>query len=282
MVAFRGLTAGLNTIVDNVSTGLNKVNRAVNTARNTVSLAEQLVDPSTYSSALRSANIPSGANPQPTTSPTTSAFNSPTTGDDWRVRIFLPQLQEFAESRFLAPLHNSNSSMVFPTTPQILVQHSANYTPMSPTHSNYAFPVYSNSSVEDITITCEWPVENEADGAYWIASVHFLRSITKMYYGKSQNLGLPPPICKLSGYGSYIFNEMPIVVKMFSMDLASDQDYIKVPLDASTADFQSSGGYTYVPTLGRISVVVGPAYSRNEVLNFSLNEFTRNGQGGFI
>jgi hypothetical protein len=186
----------------------------------------------------------------------------------------MPNLAEYNGEGLLAPLTNTGDSMVFPTTPQILIQHSANYTPMSPTHTNYAFPIYSNSAVEDITITCEWPVENEADGMYWIASTHFLRSVTKMYYGKSQNQGLPPPICKLSGYGTYVFNEVPIVVKMFSVDMPQDVDYIKVPMEA--------GGFTYVPTLGRLSVVVGPAYSRNEVREFNLNNFVKQGQGGFI
>jgi hypothetical protein len=214
-------------------------------------------------------------------------------GDDWRVRIHMPMLSEFNNSTILAPLKRTNNSMVFPTTPQILVQHSANYSPMSPTHSNYAFPIYNNSAVEDITITCEWPIENEADGQYWIASVHFLRSVTKMFYGESSNKGAPPPICKMSGYGNYIFDEMPVVVKMFSMDLSPDQDYLKVPVTSAVYDdailrqtgstVGRGGDYTYVPTLGRISVVVGPAYSRNEVLNFSLDKFVQNiDSGGFI
>lgn len=208
-------------------------------------------------------------------------------GDDWRVRIELPAINSWQNSALLQPLYTSSNSLIFPVTPQILIQHVANYSPMSPTHTNYAFPVYSNSNVEDITITCEWPVENENDGKYWVAAVHFLRSVTKMFYGASPLKGAPPPICYMHGYGDYIFKKMPIVVKMFSMDLNQDIDYIKVPLSSTESftafgDPTSSANYTYVPVLGRISVTVGPAYSRDEVRRFNLDTFTKTGQGGFI
>ena len=250
---------------------------------------QNFTNPSSWASQNRMGqDLPAGAEEtQSTQGYQDNSFSSSQAGDDWRVRIELPSIDAWQTSSLLSPLQTSSNSMIFPVTPQILIQHVANYSPMSPTHTNYAFPVYSNSNVEDITITCEWPVENENDGRYWVASVHFLRSITKMFYGNSSLRGAPPPICYLHGYGNYIFKRMPIVVKMFSMDLNQDIDYIKVPLNSTESftafgDATSSANYTYVPVLGRISVTVGPAYSRDEVRQFNLDQFTKSGQGGFI
>ena len=204
------------------------------------------------------------------------------------------QPSSFEHSPLLQPLVKSNSSMVFPTTPQILVTHSANYNMFHPIHTNYPYPVYENSMVEDITISGEFPVENEADGLYWIAAVHFMRSVTKMFYGEGDLRGHPPPRCALSGYGDFIFDTMPVVVKMFSIDLPNNVDYIKVPINASNLQsaFPQSAikgqTYTYVPTLSSINITVAPAFSRDATRQFNLTDFINGnyvgnpGSGGFI
>jgi len=51
--------------------------------------------------------------------------------------------------------------------------------------------------------------------------------VTKMFYGQSQNLGSPPPICYLNGLGEYQFNKHPVVVSQFNYTLPSDVDYIR-------------------------------------------------------
>ena len=269
---------------------LNKFINKVNTTVQTVSAVKRAFDNIgngiEFISSARLGNLPVGAE----ISNSNRSFNSTpqTSSEDWRVRIHLPSsIPSFMNSEILQPLMFSNSSMIFPTTPVITVTHAANYNTITPTHSNYPFLAYQNSSVEDITITCEWPVENEADGKYWIASVHFLRSITKMFYGASSNRGAPPPIVYLSGYGDFVFNRVPIAVKYFTMDLQNNYDYIKVPIN-STAEINegpefykdtSGSSFSYVPTLGRLSITVQPIYSRNEVRSFSLDEFTK---GGYI
>lgn len=274
----------LGNFLSNLGTGLKTATESA--LRPFANEFQNFSNPANWASQNRlGTELPPGAEPERGSGISGSTFSAPQAGDDWRVRIELPAINSMWQSSpILNPLAASDNSMVFPVTPQILIQHVANYSSMHPTHSNYAFPIYQNSAVEDITITCEWPVENESDGAYWVASVHFLRSITKMFYGASPLTGAPPPICYMHGYGSYIFNKMPIVVKMFSMDLNQDIDYIKVPLSSVAASqFEgASGGYTYVPTLGRLSVTVGPAFSRDEVRQFNLDTFTKSGQGGFI
>ena len=222
--------------------------------------------------------------------------SSDTNSQDWRVRIHLPASPDyFVNSPILAPLQTSNQSLVFPTTPQILLSSMANYDTVQPVHTNYPYHVYESSRIEDITISAEFPVENEADGQYWIAAVHFLRSITKMFYGNGPLQGHPPPRVALSGYGNFVFDETPIIVKMFNLDLPNAVDYIQVPI-VNGFDLQSeipevsmgASQYCYVPTLSTLNVTVSPAYSRTATKDFNLESFIRGDYignktpGGFI
>jgi len=221
--------------------------------------------------------------------------SSDTNSQDWRVRIHLPASPNyFKDSPILKPLLTSNSSLVFPTTPQILLSSMANYDTVQPVHTNYPYHVYESSRIEDITISAEFPVENESDGQYWIAAVHFLRSITKMFYGDGPLQGHPPPRVALSGYGNFIFDETPIIVKMFNLDLPNAVDYIQVPINKNSFDsfgdpnLVASGDYCYVPTLSTLNVTVSPAYSRTATKDFNLESFIKGEYvgnkkpGGFI
>lgn len=276
--------SGLSNLVNKVSSTANKIGSAISFVNNFESNIKRTIqdftNPTKFISQNRLGNLPVGAEFNDTIK-SYGSYNaaSQTASEDWRVRIHLPDIDSFSSSSILAPLVISNKSMVFPTTPQILVSHTANYNTLAPVHTNYPFPTYQNSAVEDITITAEWPVENEADGRYWMASVHFLRSVTKMFYGDSPNRGSPPPLVYLSGYGDFIFNRVPVVVKLFSMDLPDSVDYIKVPVVEGASTDNTSSSYTYVPTLSRLNVTVSPTYSRDEVSKFNLDEFAK---GGYI
>lgn len=281
---FNAVTSLLNT----VGSVANQIGSAVNTVNSTVSTFQNFAsDPVGFVSANRLQGFPSGAESQSFQFTSASwGLSSQSLGNDWRVKIHLPSgAANFDSSPILNPLRETGNSMVFPTTPTVNIIHSASYNALQPVHTNYPYQVYQNSQVEDINITCDFPVENEKDGAYWIAAVHFLRSVTKMYYGASSNKGAPPPLVHLSGYGDFVFNRVPCVVKMFTVDLQKDIDYIQVPIGSNVnlgPSFERqavSGGYTYVPTLSFISVTLAPTYSRDQSREFSLDTFIN---GGYI
>jgi len=70
-------------------------------------------------------------------------------------------------------------------------------------------------------------VEDAVQAQYWLAAVHYFRSVTKMYTGDTgQTSGNPPPIVLLNGYGDYVFKNIPVVVKGFSLELPQDVNYI--------------------------------------------------------
>ena len=250
----------------------------------------ETVNESSVGSALRSFNLLPGAEPA------SGRFVSASWDDedervDWRVRLSLPEGGSFNIPReapdapgpnatsFFHPLRPliATRGMVFPYTPNIYITYSANYDNLHPTHSNYPFPVYQNSAVDQFVITGEFTVENAAEGEYWIAANHYLRSVTKMAYGSGPNKGTPPPVLKLNGYGDFVFNDVPVVVQQYTVELGDSVDYIKV-------DVGNNG--SWAPTRSTISITLLPSYSRDSVNQFSLKDFVKgdyiNGDPGFI
>jgi hypothetical protein len=213
-----------------------------------------------------------------------ASSNSVSDASDWRVSISIPDVI-LDNGDILAPLRESSGSsafntgnrMIFPFNPTVLLSHSANYSQIQPTHTNYPYNAYENSQVDAITITGEFYQENENDAKYWIACLHFLRSATKMFYGDSNPLGNPPVVCRLNGYGKHILNDMPVVITNFTTDLPVDVDYIECTIN---------GLVNYVPTQSSITVTLQPQYARRSQSGFSLNQYASgghiNGPEGFV
>ena len=226
---------------------------------------------------------------------------------DWRVRLQVPegpltQFFDFDKNPLLQPLADSHG-IFWPLTPSMVIQHSANYNAMDLTHSNFPHQAYQNSQVDSLNIIGEYPVQNQDDAKHWVATVNFLRTATKMFFGKDEGTGKglkgnPPPILHLSGYGDHMFQKVPVVLNSFNVELRSGIDYISTKQEATPFqttpqnvhfDVNSSESQTWAPTLSNISVLVTPIYSRDSIKNFSMKKFVNgelNGKGsnevGFI
>jgi hypothetical protein len=202
--------------------------------------------------------------------------------NDWRVKLSIPST--FGAPEILKPLVETNG-LVFPYTPTILIQHTANYDALSPTHSNYPFPQYQSSQIEDLVITGDFFCENAKDAQYWVAMVHYLRSVTKMNYGTDGDAGAPPPIVKLTGYGDFVFPNVPVVIRNFTVDLPADVDYIKTQIEGEVAVEGSTttvakGNAGWAPAQSQVSITVTPIYSRAKVSQFNLKSFINGGYLG--
>jgi hypothetical protein len=239
---------------------------------------------------------------------------------DWRVRISLAtganifyKATGTDQNELMRPLIETNG-VVWPYTPGITVTHTANYGSASLTHSNYPVHFYNYSEVSDISISGEFTVQSQDEGRYLMAAVYFFRSATKMFFGSGANVGNPPPIVFLDGYGSHYFPHVPCVITSFAHTLPSDVDYISVDITSSelvttstgpARNISQNGGIsggrtrelrtvttsTRVPTLSTIAVTVKPMYSRKNLHErFNLDQFAagrlladrKNGYGGFI
>src|SRR6056300_25537 len=153
---------------------------------------------------------------------------------DWRVRLQVPDaspLQKFFDfdnNPLMAPLAESRG-IFWPLTPAVVIQHSANYNAMDQVHSNYPHYAYQNSQVDQMNIIGEFPVQNSDDAKHWVATVNFLRTATKMFFGNDDGDGLkgnPTPIMHLYGYGDHMFHKVPVVINSFNVELRPGIDYI--------------------------------------------------------
>ena len=241
-------------------------------------------------------------------------------GDDWRVRLSLPPAANgfYRDSPLMAPL-KATDGMVFPVTPTIIVQNSANYTPQELPHTNYPYYAYNNSRVDAMSIIGNFPVQNATEGQYWLASMHFLRSASKMFFGPGESHGNPPQILRLNGYGEHIFKDVPVIIEQVTIELRESVDYIAVT--SASGDSKANGSQvtetgqtngvaggqgiapagsdprkpsavpgiggvvTRVPTDSVFTVVVQPVYSRKKIKEkFNLKDFANGtlAKDGFI
>jgi hypothetical protein len=163
-----------------------------------------------------------------------SEFTDPTYENDWRVRLSMAKWTAFKSSPVLAPLKEAGG-LIFPYTPTINIKNSATYESISTIHSNYPMRAYKNSDPGSIRIEAPMFVEDTSQGLYWIAMVHYLKSLTKMFSGSDPKAGNPPPIIFLNGYGNYVFKNVPVVVTNMEVRLDAKCDYIGVDVVGSAA-----------------------------------------------
>lgn len=230
---------------------------------------------------------------------------------DWRVRLSLSPgatylYNDKGNEGILLPLA-ATDGVIFPYTPAISVQYAASYDATELTHSNYKFFQYKSSSVDSISLTCDFTAQDTTEANYLLAVIHFFRSVTKMFYGQDQNPrnGTPPPLCYLSGLGAFQFDAHPLAITNFTYALPTDVDYIRagatttpggvskapsnVPQNsnnisvdrlkqsgaqpgalAAPVQWAGSDGTrepTYVPTKMQITITAVPIITRNDISN---------------
>jgi hypothetical protein len=213
-------------ITNTISAVGNTINAVDNGVNTMVNIADALSNASSDNimSILRGSVIPAGAEAVGDLVGAIASFTDDSS-DDWRVRLSLPSWTSFKTSAVLGPLKKAGG-LVFPYTPTISINQTAKYTSVSPIHSNFQFNVFQSSDPGKITITAPMYVEDAVQAQYWIAMLHYLRSLTKMFSGNDPKAGNPPPIVFLNGYGNYVFKNIPVVVTGFDVQLGNECDYI--------------------------------------------------------
>jgi hypothetical protein len=212
-------------------------------------------------SMVRGKNLPSGAE----LFSKEGSFVKIETGsaNDWRVKLNANfGLFGSSFSRL-----SSTGGFVWPYLPNITVSSKANYAQIDTVHSNQPFQAYKSSQIDDIQISGEFSVENELDAEYWIQGTTFLKTATRMFFGTGPNVGNPPIVCNLTGYGARVFAGVPVIVKSFSVDFKDDVSYIKYSLNGAPP--------TWVPAMSTISVTVSPIYNRTRLRQFNLTEYAK-------
>lgn len=262
-----GVSAGVNALTTTVSSGLNLVRDQIENIASGIApgLATGLIQGALQNLSsvgdiyvdinndlirtARARNLPS-VDVLDLASPASVVAVYPSPAGDWRVK-----------------LQSLGGTITFPTIPSgINLSHKANYDNKTLVHANFTHPVYTNSNSEDLSVTCEWPVETDAEAQDWVRVTKLGRALTKMFFGSSANLGNPPPICTLMGMGATL-SRIPVVVKEFKVDLKDDVHYI-------------NAGGAWVPRLSTITVSMQPVYSKSSQRGFNWHAYA--GGGGNI
>jgi hypothetical protein len=217
---------------------------------NPVYVGGDFVEPATAYSAeqSRAQALLDQARQQASVSALRKASGKAVGDGDWRVRLrlapganYLYKTPGINSAGIMEPLRNTDG-VVFPYTPRIDMTYSAEYNPADPVHSNYRAYFYKGSRVGEIVLNADFTAQDSTEADYLLATIHFLRSCTKMFYGQDKERGTPPPMVFLSGLGEFQFNEHPCVISQFNYNLPSDVDYIRARGRQSTSAGVTQGG----------------------------------------
>ena len=230
------LGAGLTSSLGNAAGAIGAASNAANAASRLGSAIAtgDFQSVTGIASAIRSINLPAAGEVIGDLVGAVSAFTEDTHANDWRVRLSLANWTSFKSSPVLAPLKDAGG-LIFPYTPKINIHSGAKYSTIDTVHTNFNFQAFKNSDPGSISITAPMYVTDPTEALYWIAMVHYLRSLTKMFSGNDAKAGNPPPIIFLNGYGNYVFKNVPVVVTSMDVNLDDKCDYIGVNVVGSAA-----------------------------------------------
>jgi len=138
----------------------------------------------------------------------------------------------------MLPLY-STKGMVFPYQPTITYSQDVTYQSMDLTHTNQEILSYVRTPAVKFQVDGDFTVQNQTEGLYALACIHFLRTVSKMDFGSGPNPGTPPPVLLFDGYGQYMFNALPVVLTQFAVTLPKDVDYVPILVSQKT-EFQTA------------------------------------------
>lgn len=212
--------------------------------------------------------VPPGAEPIAPQAPQINFqdINGNLSKDDLRVRLLVPPKYI---TKFLSGPNNEIANIggvLFPYTPSVSYEAKAEYAESKPLHSNFAINFYQRSSIGSITISGKFSVENSDDAEIYLATMHLLKSLTRMRFGTDVDAGAPPPVCRLYANGEAMLHNVPVAVASYRIELPDSVDYFTI--------FQNDKfGTTAVPTVSTIAITCVPMYSRDEMQKFSVSGY---------
>ena len=186
-----------------------------------------------------------------------------TSSQDMRIRLAPLHPADVIQggSSILAPLAATGNGMIFPYTPTVSFTQAVNYMDLQLVHSNTDYGAYTRTPSATISVSGKFTVQNQAEGAYALACLHFLRAVSKMYFGEQdQQAGLPPPVLVFSGYGNYMFGTggtqgLRVVLKNHNWSFDDSVDSINISIPASPSQQPPIGG---TPIAQQTNLALGP------------------------
>jgi len=146
----------------------------------------------------------------------------------------------------LLSILRSTNGVVWNYTPVVSEQRSVSYETQQTMHSNANYNNYKNTSNAIITIQGDFYSNTAAEAMYTLACMNFFRATSLMDFGRQAAVannpdiavvGAAPPILLFSGYGRYMYNDVPVIIKSYNISLQNDVPLIQVPVDSVTSKF---------------------------------------------
>lgn len=177
----------------------------------------------------------------------------------------------------LSPLRATNG-IVFPYQPTINYTQDVVYNNIDLVHVNQELLAYTRTAATKLAVSGQFTAQNQTEGTYALACIHFLRTVTKMWFGQGANIGTPPPVLLFDAFGQYMFNQLPVLVTNFTINMPNDVDYLPVDVDnPGSIDINNlqgmfgrglptvSNGQTVIPDPSLISKPFNDLTARNYV-----------------
>lgn len=124
--------------------------------------------------------------------------------------------------------------LYFPYTPSIEYGHDVKYDTYNLVHTNYQPFAYARSEPPSININAKFSAHTLEHFKMSEYAIRFLRSYTKMNYGRTDGAkGQPPRILRFFAYGTQVFENVPTVLGKFNITFPEDVDYIQGVFDGS-------------------------------------------------
>jgi hypothetical protein len=220
-------------------------------------------------------STPSAALTPPVTTGALTAGSTAQQTKEMRITLSPLSPKDVFQPGIMNVLSTGIGGILFPYTPSIAFSQAVNYMDLQLVHSNTDYPAYTRTPSVSISITGKFTVQSQQEGIYALACLHFLRVVSKCYFGetdaKSGKAGLPPPILVLNGYGNYMFNRLRVVLKNHSWSFDDSVDSVTINIPSGGA---GAGGYARLPAMFSVTcelmVVQTPQRMRQQ---FSFDAF---------
>lgn len=164
---------------------------------------------------------------------TGNSSGNPAAAPDMRVRLgaLNPKVYSIkGDKTDLMYLLTGTRGVLFPYSPQIGFSQDVSYNAAQMVNTNNDYETYTRTPSVSITISGKFSIQNRQEGQYALAAIHFMRTVSKMYFGEAAgaNAGLPPPMLLLNGYGKYMFNNLRCILKSHSFNYEEQVDTVAV------------------------------------------------------
>lgn len=218
-------------------------------------------------------------------------------------------LGEDVPSNILQPLFQT-SGLMFPYTPIIQETTTVNYEMHDLVHSNQPIASFKNVGAKELQISGAFTAQNDVESRYCLAVIHYLRTVTKMYFGiggdAASKRGTPPPILLLNGYGTALFHNLPVIVTTVNIEYPQDVDYVEVTpikkirrvdrtqeinfdeleeIKIDTSSPGATGASAWIPTKFNIAMTLSVQNTPSRLRRFDLDDFRTGNlikRGGWI